>query len=133
MAKIYEAAPVTVATTLDTLAHDITQWAFDKGFWSVPQDVMAADLSEDSIRWVTRLVKAQKLALIVTETAEAVEALRKTTDSGLPGYTNEEEEMADQLIRILDYCGKYKLRIGAATVAKMLKNEGRPHKHGKNF
>ena len=41
--------------------------------------------------------------------------------------------MADAIIRILDYCGEYKLNIAGALAAKMEYNLQRPHKHGKNF
>jgi hypothetical protein len=51
----------------------------------------------------------------------------------MPGFTNEEEEVADQIIRLLDYAGEYKLRIGECIRAKMMKNEGRPYQHGKAF
>lgn len=42
-------------------------------------------------------------------------------------------ELADTIIRILDFCGKHKIDIEAAVHEKMAYNESRPHKHGKQF
>jgi hypothetical protein len=39
-------------------------------------------------------------------------------------------EIADAIIRLLDYCGKEKIDIEQAVRIKMLYNEGRPYKHG---
>jgi hypothetical protein len=51
--------------------------------------------------------------LVVTELAELTEGIRKpSTPSSVEGITNEEEEMADTIIRCLDYCGHYGLRWG---------------------
>lgn len=64
--------------------------------------------------------KSEFLMLIVSELAEVMEGVRKSLPSDkLPGFTSEEEEMADTLIRCFDYCGGYGLRIGEAFVAKL--------------
>lgn len=119
---------------LDMLASSIFAWANNKGFWDVTAELAQATARcQKSLVMLEKLVKAQKLALITTETSEALEGVRKDADSSIPGFSNEEEEMADQLIRVLDYCGAYGLRIGEAVAAKMAKNEGRPFKHGKMF
>lgn len=39
-------------------------------------------------------------------------------------------ELADTTIRILQFCGTYKIDIENAVVLKMEYNKGRPHKHG---
>jgi NTP pyrophosphatase (non-canonical NTP hydrolase) len=125
-----------LALDINRLAHDIHVWAKVKGFWNVPEDVerMLHTLSDKSRDWIARMIKSQKLALVTTETSEQVEAVRKPdTESGLPGFSNEEEECADQIIRLLDYAARYDLRIGEAIMAKMAVNEGRPYKHNKEF
>lgn len=56
------------------------------------------------------LLGSEKLMLIVTEIAEATEGLRKNLmDDKLPHRKMVEVEMADALIRTLDYMGRYDL------------------------
>lgn len=128
------------ALLITELAGDIARWARGKGFWDIPTGVAAVmAVDDDARKWVDRQMKSTKQVLIVTEVAELVEGLRKkgaavkTDGTDAEGFTNEESECADQIIRILDYCGQYNLRIGPAIVAKMAVNEGRPYQHGKAF
>lgn len=117
---------------LNELAKDIAVWAAGKGFWKVPEELDC--VSAPTRAWIILLMKSQKNALFTTEVAEHLEALRKPqVPSTLPGFTAEEEEIADTMIRLLDYAGYYHLRIGEALCAKMAKNEGRPYMHGKEF
>lgn len=114
---------------IDALATSINDWACRKGFWEfdvIPQ-------SEKDAIWLRNQIKATKIMLVVTELAECVEGIRKEVPSSIEGFTNEEEEIADAIIRLLDYCGQYELRIGEAVLAKMAFNEGRPFRHGKAF
>jgi len=116
--------------SLNKLATAINNWAYTKGFWdSASNGVVTNELRRELLA----KTKAQKLMLIVSEVSELLEGLRKPVESGLEGFTNEEEEAADVIIRMLDYAGQYQLRIGEAVLAKMAKNEGRPFKHGKEF
>lgn len=67
------------------------------------------------------------LALMHSEISEGLEAHRKTLPSEhLPGFTGEEEEMADLLIRLMDYAGYRRLRLGLAYTAKRAFNDVRP-------
>lgn len=116
---------------LNTLAAGINIWAYGKGFWDSQID--DGNLSPAQRMEFLRLQKGQKIALIMSELAELLEGLRADIESGLPGFTNEEEEVADTIIRCLDYAGQYQLRIGEAVMAKIAKNQDRPHKHGKEF
>lgn len=132
--KAYEIQ--TNLDALQSLAEDINQWAVRKGFQSLPQPLEElCKYNQEVGQLVTQLVKSQKIALIHSEASELLEGLRKPSASGAEtfGFTNEEEEAADILIRLLNYCGQFNLRIGAATGAKMAKNENRPFKHGKQF
>ena len=75
--------------------------------------------------------KAAKYALMHSELSEGLEGVRKPGPSDkIPAYTIEEEELADTIIRILDYAGRYDLRISEAIVAKLEFNKTRGHKHG---
>jgi len=73
--------------------------------------------------------------LVVTELAEAVEALRKGNPESekIPGFSHVEEELADAVIRIMDLCGGRKYRLHEAILAKMKHNADRPMMHGKEF
>lgn len=115
--------PSDCALALDILARGINEWAERKGFWTFT----------DPVPLESSLIKSTKLMLVVTELAEAVEGLRKPIPSTIPPYTNEEEEIADAIIRLLDYAGQYNLRIGEAVIEKIALNEGRPHRHDKAF
>lgn len=70
--------------------------------------------------------RLSKLMLIVTEVAEIAEGARKgTNDSHLPQFTSEEVECADVLIRLFDYAGWRRLRLGEAFWAKLEYNRTR--------
>lgn len=136
MNSLYETRYEIAVASLDELALAINVWANKKGFWDKPvaiHDAVAGSFSPNAAEYMVRLIKSQKIMLVVTELAELVEGLRKPADSSLVGYTNEEEEVADSIIRLLDYSGQYGLRIGEAVLAKMAFNEGRPYQHGKAF
>lgn len=52
------------------------------------------------------------------------------TVTGVRRLTNEEEEMADVVIRVADYCGYRGIDLGRAILSKMNYNATRPHMHG---
>ena len=84
-----------------------------------------------------------KLALVVGEIGEALEAVRKNTgpDEHIPEFTAEEAEVADAIIRLMNYATDRKLRLAEAIVAKNEFNrnradhskEGRAAEHDKKF
>jgi NTP pyrophosphatase (non-canonical NTP hydrolase) len=122
--------PITyhVGSVLDELADEITTISENKGFW---------DFEEDSL-----LVIPAKLALVDTETSEALEVHRKLYDDAKPdpisGMTPMQEddfaeELADGIIRLLDIAGFYELNIGDALVGKVEKNRHRIPRHGKRY
>jgi NTP pyrophosphatase (non-canonical NTP hydrolase) len=86
--------------------------------------------------------RPEMMMLIVSEIAEAMEGYRKNLpDDKLPHRSMEEVEMADALIRILDYCAGHGLDLGGAYVEKMQYNatrldhtrEHRMTENGKKF
>jgi NTP pyrophosphatase (non-canonical NTP hydrolase) len=84
-----------------------------------------------------------KLMLAVGELGETLEAVRKNLgpDSHIPDFTSEEAEVADAVIRLMNYATDRKLRLAEAIVAKNEYNRNRPDhspearasKHGKSF
>ena len=75
------------------------------------------------------------IALIMSEAAEALEALRKGNkpDEHCPQFSGAEVELADVVIRIMDMAEARGWDVAGAIVAKHEFNKGRPYKHGKEF
>lgn len=99
---------------LSQYSHTVNAFMRHQGFWQ----------SENT---------GEKLMLIVTEISEAMEGARKNSkDDHLPELDSVPVELADAMIRILDFCGQYKIPIGDIIAMKMEYNLQRPFKHGKN-
>jgi hypothetical protein len=83
-------------------------------------NVMAKEWHAKNAKWWHDIVtgqplkrnKGELLMLVITELAEAVEGIRKNLmDDHLPHRKMEEVEMADAVIRLLDYCGGFGVKI----------------------
>ena len=75
-----------------------------------------------------------RLMLVTTELAEAAEAVRASIpqrSDHLDNYSLEEEEIADAVIRLMDYAESRHIDLANALVAKVKYNTGRSHLHGK--
>ena len=86
--------------------------------------------------WSKGRNKAEMIALMHSELSEALESIRKDfdrPDEHCPSFSNVEIELADCIIRIMDFSHGLGLDVGAAVIEKMAFNAGRPHLHGKNF
>lgn len=113
------------------VAHRISR---EHGFWEEYEETLEHLKKIDPGLAAKYVVDTQlsKMALVGSEIGEAVEGIRKPFESQkIPGFTNEEEEIADAIIRLAEYCEKFSLRLDGAILAKMAYNETRPYKHGK--
>lgn len=73
------------------------------------------------------------LLLIIGEVAEATEAIRRPTmeqDKHIPEFTELEAELADVVLRSMNYAHARNLRLAEAISAKAEYNKSRPFKHG---
>jgi NTP pyrophosphatase (non-canonical NTP hydrolase) len=68
-----------------------------------------------------------KLMLVVTELAEVLEDVR------IGNKEHEGEEVADAVIRLLDYAKSREIDLDYEVKRKIEINQARPYKHGKSF
>ena len=85
--------------------------------------------------WDTDRNDGEMIALMHSELSESLEALRhgNPPSDHIPEFSGVEEELADVIIRVLDYSAARNLRLWEAVRAKMAYNETRPVRHGKLF
>lgn len=98
--------------TLNNYAKTCHEIAVSKGFWEGRD-------TEDVLSTLAELM------LIVTEVAEAAEAVRHSDKA------NFAEELADICIRVFDTATAHSIDLEQEIVNKMVKNRDRPHMHGK--
>lgn len=135
---------------LTELSEEIHTNAEAKGFWETKNKMYALEvyvkgasyllkdkdpesseqmvkIFEDVKKDFLQFHRTTLIMLVVTELAEAVEGLRHSDEA------NHAEEIADTVIRALDYCKGYGIDIEKAVADKMERNAQRPPMHGKKF
>lgn len=106
----------------NAVAFDVHMNAVSKGFWP--------DLGRTEEETKGYIFGA-KYALMVSELSKALEKLRKPgPDQHCTRHPGEAVELADCIIRIMDYAAARHLNIAEALVAKAEYNCQREHKHG---
>jgi NTP pyrophosphatase (non-canonical NTP hydrolase) len=143
---------------LNQLAQKIYKANVEKGFYEDYNDIKAvlSGVNNNLLPVFERFVTAQRLALITSEVSEVLEANRKGVECPLIDSVKEsmlnkskdedfktafqecvkdtqEDEMADIIIRCLDFCGSNNIDIDFHIKAKMKYNSLRPYKHGKKY
>ena len=118
-------AALAASPSMDALAAEIYEWARGKGFYERERISYEGWDNRGSVP--NPSFPSEKVALIMSEGAEVLEALRD-------GDRDEEAaECADIIIRVLDYAAFRGFSMDAEVAAKMEKNRGRPYKHGREF
>jgi NTP pyrophosphatase (non-canonical NTP hydrolase) len=113
----FELKPQLVKSRVETLVQQCHGAASASGWWNDLHT--GADLRETAN-------VGEKLMLIVSEVAEAMEADRKNLkDEHLPEYDGLTVELADALIRICDFAGALDLPLANAMADKMVYNAQR--------
>lgn len=109
----------------------LTTYAFIELFKEVAKDCY--ENSKAHGFWEAERNRPEMLALMHSELSEALEYYRKGDKQSdhIPEFTGVEEELADVIIRVMDYAHGFKHRVAEAVIAKMEFNKSRPHKHGK--
>lgn len=133
--------------TYNQEAKKFHKMAVGKGFYSLQDDLMnilgddpygmpitvRKRLAEPIMELFDPYVKLSRVALIMSELGEMVEAIRKPGESDkIPGFSGLEEEASDVIIRMLDMADWLGLDLDGAIPAKHNYNDSREYKHGKN-
>jgi len=102
---------------LQKLCHEIAK---QKGFWDsvfgIPLDMTNEDRNNGEL-----------IALMHSELSEALEDIRHDN------WKHVGEELADCVIRIMDFCEARHINLEKEILKKVKKNKKRPYKHGKKF
>ncbi len=120
---------VTAFTALQVAAHANSR---NKGFWTLIEQLQAHPDFRDRAKELDAIWRISRVGLMHSEASEVIEGIRHDQHDGhLPHRSMEVCELADIIIRIMDYAGAYRLPVAEVILEKMAYNANRPHMHGK--
>lgn len=139
--------------TIKELMKESHKTAVEKGFWEIdcPLCKGKGEHQNPAITHISHIITCygchgtgkskssrndgELIALMHSELSETLEALRHGNPKSehLPEFTSVEEEIADLMIRVGDFCEARHIRLEEAIIAKMEFNKSREYKHGKKF
>ena len=105
-------------TSFNEVAADVNRTAIEKGWWKGERN------------------DGELICLMHSELSEALEAARhgNPPDDKIPDFNGIEAELADTIIRIMDFAAAKNHKVAEALVAKVHFNKTRSYKHsGKRF
>lgn len=116
----------------------VNDTAHDKGWYDSPIKELLNDLADKGavsiklLKELQNLEDMRRLNLIHSEVSEATENVRAgfTPDDKIPKFSGVEAELADVIIRIMDFSQERGFRVAEAIVAKAAFNKSRPYRHG---
>lgn len=102
--------------------------------WEETQKIVHANAISKKF-WDNERNAGESIALIHSELSECLEALRygNPPSDKIPEFSGAEEELADTVIRIMDFAEGMGFNVAGAIKAKHQYNLGRQEKHGKKF
>ena len=109
---------------------DKGQFEFLRGFEMVADEVYR--IAVEHGWWQRHRTGGEVIALMHSELSEALEYMRNGDPHSdhIPDFSGVEEELADVIIRIMDYARARHLNVANAIMAKIEYNAERQYKHG---